>query len=280
MNILLPPNNRVAITTSKSLGIKLDSAGHYGATLKLPAAGSGPVTIFGAMASGYGPISILPNFILTDGSASPTSKPVVIPSTAPSFKPTAPSALPSLPKPTVFPTGKPFAPSVKPAISTTAPQRPSAHAAPAAPAASAAPTNWGGEDDDGEDWMNQPPIGVSPTAASPTFNPTVGVTANPPFNPSVAPTSYPTINAFPDLWSSQGRDIQNTRHVSSSAINSKTLNLQTNAHNFNVGASVSATPGVFGPYLVFPAYNGYIYCYDKTSSTLLWSYDIKSQYFP
>jgi len=43
---------------------------------------------------------------------------------------------------------------------------------------------------------------------------------------------------------------------------------------------VSATPAIFGDYVIFPSYNGYLYAYSKSTKSLIWSVNIKTKYFP
>lgn len=65
-----------------------------------------------------------------------------------------------------------------------------------------------------------------------------------------------------------------------SNIDSTTFSLAVPTHNFYVDASVSATPAIFGDYVIFPSFNGYLYAYSKSLNTLLWSVNIKSAYYP
>ena len=139
------PNNRVAATSSQYLGINLDSSGHYSASLVMPQAGSGSVTVFAAMASGFTAVSIIPSFVLTDpgvvqSSLKPSNKPVAspspkpftpsfkpnLPTTSPSSKQNAPSESPTAPIPSLVPSVRPSDPSVEPSVEPTAilPKRP------------------------------------------------------------------------------------------------------------------------------------------------------------
>ena len=118
------PNNRVAATSSQNLGIDLDSSGNYSASLIMPQAGSGSVTVFAAMATGFSAVSIIPNFVLSDPgvvqSAIPSSKPIAIPSSSPSVKPTAqPSFKPNVPS--LSPSFNPITPSNSPSVKLNPP---------------------------------------------------------------------------------------------------------------------------------------------------------------
>ncbi|KAJ1439378.1 hypothetical protein B484DRAFT_178351, partial [Ochromonadaceae sp. CCMP2298] len=76
------------------------------ATLQMPAAGGGAVTVRAAWALGYGAATVTPDFILTEATAAPT--------VAPTAAPTASNAPPSTPSPTIVP-----APTVPPTAQPT-----------------------------------------------------------------------------------------------------------------------------------------------------------------
>ena len=44
--------------------------------------------------------------------------------------------------------------------------------------------------------------------------------------------------------------------------------------------SVSATPGIYGNYVIFPSWNGVLYAFGKYTNQLIWSKDIRQTYFP
>jgi outer membrane protein assembly factor BamB len=97
--------------------------------------------------------------------------------------------------------------------------------------------------------------------------------------PIVKQSSAPTVEPSLDQWSSNGGDITSSRSVTSSLISSSSFSLSIPTHNFSVGSSVFATPAIFGDYVIFPALDGYIYAYNKSSSLLIWKKYISSDYY-
>ncbi len=83
-----------------------------------------------------------------------------------------------------------------------------------------------------------------------------------------------------DLWSSQGGKLDNSRNVLGSSISSTTLSLREPTSYYVTNASVSATPGIYGKYVIFPSWNGMLHAFDKYTNQLIWAKDIRKAYLP
>lgn len=239
----------------------------------MPASGS--VTILMGWAAGFGDVNLLPSFVLNAGATVPSGAPSFIPSSkpvsaSPSAKPVTatPSAKPTTTQPVKPPTNQPAPPSVKPTATPT--WIPNASKLP-----SQVPTST---------------LSASPSKAlsAPSIKPTTKKPAAPTFRSSYLPTAVPSIMptdapvVLPiDLWSSQGGTLDNSRNVLGSSVNSSTLLLNRKPTSYFVtNASVSATPGIYGNYVIFPSWNGVLYAFDKTTNQLIWSKNIRKTYFP
>eukprot|EP01036_Dinobryon_divergens_P034037 gene34037-43979_t len=216
----------------------------------------------------------------------PTNKPApssVKPTTTqpvkpPTNQPARPSVKPTTTQPVKPPTNKPAPSSAKP--TTTQPVKPPTNQ-PARP--SVKPTKTPSR-------VPTVSLTVSPTKSTrvPSFKPSTKTPVPPTYRSSYLPTAVPSIMptdspvVLPiDLWSSQGGTLDNSRNVLGSLVNSSTLSLNTKPTSYFVtNASVSATPGIYGKYVIFPSWNGVLYAFDKTTNQLIWSKDIRKTYFP
>lgn len=81
-------------------------------------------------------------------------------------------------------------------------------------------------------------------------------------------------------WSSQGKNIYNTRRVLHSDISSNTLNLtQTPAFQFVLNHSTSATPAIIGSSIIVPSWDGSLRSIHRLTGRLQWMVDIGMSYF-
>ena len=264
----------------------------------MPAAGSGPVVITVGTALGFGPVSVADTFTLLDPI---DMQPSLLPSMSPSKAPSEPSDFPSKsPTPVVTrvlsvkPTSaKPI--SIEKPIPTLLPSSSKTTTPSGKPTFSVSPTIKPQTNSPSKYSTVKPTFTASPTAKPHSSSPTMTTTRSPSVKPttlkpsssphSVAPSTYPTISptaALPDSWKSQGGDIYNSRYLSptNTKIRGSNLNLKGGPSNFfDVNSSVYATPAIFGDYLIFPADDGNLYAFNKTSGKLFWKNSIKKAYF-
>ena len=165
-------------------------------------------------------------------------------------------------KPSLIPTGIPVS------IAPSAPSKPPTKSPTWSPNLSQSPTKVPGS--------SKPSARPSFSPFSPTVRPILSPTTRPTILASGAPVVLPI-----DLWSSQGGTLDNSRNVLGSLLNSSTLSLSKQPTSYFVtNASVSATPGIYGKYVIFPSWNGNLYAFDKTTNNLIWSKNIRQDYFP
>lgn len=250
------------------------------AALLMPAVGSGDVTVFAGLAFGSGTVTIVSSFILKDQSI---TTPISVPSSSPSVKPLSLTAKPFVALPTRKPSAVPSRPTLKPSANPTSKPSKKVSVSPSLkPAANASPTRKPSEDTPSsrkpsEDTpSSRKPSEDMPSSRKPSED-------TPQSKPSAKPSSKPTalpISEPVNVWSSQGGNIKNSRNVEGSLVKASTLSLSNPTHQFLVGFSVSATPAIFGEYVIFPSLDGFLYAFNKTSKTMIWSKNIKEAYYP
>lgn len=80
-------------------------------------------------------------------------------------------------------------------------------------------------------------------------------------------------------WSSGGKNIANTRNVTDSDVNSKTLKLRSPTFELVVNASTTASPAMTGNAVVVPSWDGSLRAFHKLTKEIFWELDIGMTYY-
>ncbi len=89
---------------------------------------------------------------------------------------------------------------------------------------------------------------------------------------------FALVGALDVGWSSQGGNLENTRHVSGTALDAN-FSFVSPTFVLRVNASISATPALIGGLVIFPTWDGNLWAYNEANGNLKWKKNIARDYY-